>query len=197
MVNHIGIRSRPWLNKSNYVRRNNCSRSSINTATYMLEFQLVSFDHSGRAVRLLLKQSVVLKAVQKSQSTAKGTKQEPDFQPEFGSLMVEAIPSEPRRMIQSCLENDEAVLSMPEFPRIGAPGIYTEPALPNDGVVLQSQFMPDGLLSDYERYGTIHDNMLHRRRKRPVRVKVPIFKDTKTPWPWRESRQFPHKNEAQ
>ncbi|KAI1614936.1 glutamate-cysteine ligase-domain-containing protein [Exophiala viscosa] len=102
-----------------------------------------------------------------------------------------------RRMIQSCLDKNEAVLSMPEFPRIGAPGTYTEPALPNNGVVLQSQFMPDGLLSDYERYGTIHDNMLHRRRKRPVRVRVPIFKDTETPWPWRESRQFPHKNHAQ
>ncbi|OAL38049.1 hypothetical protein AYO20_02501 [Fonsecaea nubica] len=86
---------------------------------------------------------------------------------------------------------------MPGFPRLGAPGLYTEPALPTHGLLLQSQFLPDGLISTHDRYGTIHDNMSARRAGRPCRVKIPIYRDKNTPWPWKESLQFPHQNNAQ
>ncbi|KIW29722.1 uncharacterized protein PV07_05512 [Cladophialophora immunda] len=112
-------------------------------------------------------------------------------------LSVEANMRKRRRMIQACLGLGEAVVTLPGFPRLGAPGPYTEPALPTHGLLLQSQFLPDGLISTHERYGTIHDNMNARRGGRPCKVKIPIYRDENTPWPWKESMQFPHQNHAQ
>jgi glutamate--cysteine ligase catalytic subunit len=45
-------------------------------------------------------------------------------------------------------------------------------------------------VSTYERYGAIHDNIYARRDGRAFNVKVPIFRDEKTPWPWKESDHF-------
>ncbi|OAP61755.1 hypothetical protein AYL99_03958 [Fonsecaea erecta] len=192
-----------------------------------IEYQLLAYDDSNQRANLLLKQKEVLNTLERphrdvnvacqtatvssgDQTTA------PEFQPEFGSFMVEATPGEPydsssiksllsvepnmrkrRRMIQACLGPGEAVVTMPGFPRLGAPGLYTEPALPTHGLLLRSQFLPDGLISTHERYGTIHDNIDARRGGRPCKVKIPIYRDKNTPWPWKESLQFPHQNHAQ
>ncbi|EXJ75774.1 uncharacterized protein A1O5_00281 [Cladophialophora psammophila CBS 110553] len=86
---------------------------------------------------------------------------------------------------------------MPGFPRLGAPGPYTEPTLPTHGLFLQSQGLPDGLISTHERYGTIHDNIYTHRGGRPCKFKTPIYKDTNTPWPRKESFQFSHQNDFQ
>ncbi|EXJ60452.1 hypothetical protein A1O7_04605 [Cladophialophora yegresii CBS 114405] len=142
-------------------------------------------------------------------------KRNPIFQPEFGSFMVEATPGAPyddsltsmlsvhgnmarrRRMIQERLGENEAVVTIPGFPRLGAPGSFTQPGLPPGGLLLRSQFLPDGLVSTYERYGVIHDNLYTRREGRAFKVKVPLLRDEKTPWPWRESKHFDLVNGAQ
>ncbi|ETI24711.1 hypothetical protein G647_04080 [Cladophialophora carrionii CBS 160.54] len=147
--------------------------------------------------------------------TSRSEKPKPIFQPEFGSFMVEATPGVPydnsltsmlsvqgnmarrRRMIQERLGENEAVVTIPGFPRLGAPGTFTQPPLPSGGLLLRSQFLPDGLVSTYERYGAIHDNIYTRREGRAFKIKAPIFKDEKTPWPWRESNHFGQANGAQ
>ncbi|OAL24749.1 hypothetical protein AYO22_05538 [Fonsecaea multimorphosa] len=183
-----------------------------------IEYQLVAFNDSSQRANLLLKQEEVLNKVERLNTDVKDATQAattpsknhmtvPEFQPEFGSFMVEATPGEPydSSSIKSLLSveadmrkrPDEAVVTMPGFPRLGAPGLYTEPALPTHGLLLRSQFLPDGLISTHERYGTIHDNMNERRAGRPAKVKIPIYRDKNTPWPWKESLQFPHRNDAQ
>ncbi|KIW68734.1 hypothetical protein PV04_04658 [Phialophora macrospora] len=189
-----------------------------------IEYQLLSFDESKRTVRLLLEQDDVLNRLHRRDEGQEGEtehvrqvdgKRNPIFQPEFGSFMVEATPGAPydnslsstlsvqgdmtrrRRMIQQMLRGNEAVVTIPGFPRLGAPGTFTQPALPSGGQLLRSQFLPDGMVSTYERYGTIHDNVYARREGRAFKVKVPIFRDKSTPWPWRESDHFDLPNGAQ
>ena len=91
------------------------------------EYQLRKFNQERQKVKLLLKQSQALDSLNG----------EP-FQPEFGALMVETNPKQPyennienlldvetdmsnRRMkIQNQLKNDEAVMTLTAFPRLGA-----------------------------------------------------------------------------
>ncbi|KAJ9606613.1 hypothetical protein H2200_008621 [Cladophialophora chaetospira] len=86
---------------------------------------------------------------------------------------------------------------MPGFPRLGAQEHHAKSASSANGVKLRSQFFPDELISTNERYGTIHDNLRARRKGRAFKVKVPIYRDTETPWPWKESKHLHSPNGVQ
>eukprot|EP00300_Choanocystis_sp_HF-7_P003570 c12722_g1_i4.p1 GENE.c12722_g1_i4~~c12722_g1_i4.p1 ORF type:complete len:663 (+),score=134.95 c12722_g1_i4:53-1990(+) len=123
------------------------------------------------------------------------------WHPEYGSFMVEATPGKPyhglaigeveenmryrRRTIQSILGPDEFVISMSNFPRLGAQGglwdqrLSTPFASPHSepgGPHSESQFTPDSLINPHPRFGTLTGN-IRKRRGSKVCICVPLFMD--------------------
>ncbi|KAK4104090.1 GCS-domain-containing protein [Parathielavia hyrcaniae] len=127
----------------------------------------------------------------------------PVFHPEFGRFMLEATPGkpwgiefkellevEPNMKLRRCIAKDhmlpnEYPITLTTFPRLGSPGVFTDPFYPVSGPRLRSQFVPDEIANPHIRFPTLAAN-IRSRRGRKVQVNVPVFKDEKTPWPWRD-----------
>ncbi|KAM7220005.1 glutamate--cysteine ligase [Rhypophila decipiens] len=125
----------------------------------------------------------------------------PVFHPEFGRFMLEATPGMPwgidlkellsvesdmklrRRIAKDHMRHNEYPITLTTFPRLGSPGVFTEPYYPVSGPKLRSQFVPDEIANPHIRFPTLAAN-IRSRRGRKVQVNVPVFKDEKTPWPW-------------
>ncbi|KAK3945979.1 glutamate--cysteine ligase [Diplogelasinospora grovesii] len=167
-------------------------------------------------VLLSLRQADILKALADDKSlSAKGGcvpdlqhvhKQNeplPVFHPEFGRFMLEATPGkpwgiefkellkvEPDMKLRRCIAKDhmlpnEYPITLTTFPRIGSPGVFTDPFYPVSGPRLRSQFVPDEIANPHIRFPTLAAN-IRARRGRKVQVNVPVFRDEKTPWPWKD-----------
>jgi glutamate--cysteine ligase catalytic subunit len=80
---------------------------------------------------------------------------------------------------------NEYPITLTTFPRLGSPGVFTEPFYPVSGPRLRSQFVPDEIANPHIRFPTLAAN-IRSRRGRKVQVNVPVFRDEKTPWPWRD-----------
>jgi glutamate--cysteine ligase catalytic subunit len=80
---------------------------------------------------------------------------------------------------------NEYPITLTTFPRLGSPGVFTEPSYPVSGPKLRSQFVPDEIANPHIRFPTLAAN-IRSRRGRKVQVNVPVFRDEKTPWPWRD-----------
>ncbi|KAK3685745.1 glutamate-cysteine ligase-domain-containing protein [Podospora appendiculata] len=136
--------------------------------------------------------------------TGAGTnKQSPVFHPEFGRFMLEATPGkpwgidfkelldvEPDMKLRRCIAKDhmlpnEYPITLTTFPRIGSPGVFTDPYYPVSGPRLRSQFVPDEIANPHIRFPTLAAN-IRSRRGRKVQVNVPVFRDENTPWPWKD-----------
>ncbi|KAK3378062.1 glutamate-cysteine ligase-domain-containing protein [Podospora didyma] len=127
----------------------------------------------------------------------------PVFHPEFGRFMLEATPGkpwgiefkellgvEPNMKLRRCIAKDhmlpnEHPITLTTFPRIGSPGVFTDPYYPVSGSKLRSQFVPDEIANPHIRFPTLAAN-IRSRRERKVQVNVPVFKDENTPWPWKD-----------
>ncbi|KAJ9141689.1 Glutamate--cysteine ligase [Pleurostoma richardsiae] len=127
----------------------------------------------------------------------------PVFHPEFGRFMLEATPGKPwgidfrellkvepdmilRRVIaKDHMRSDEYPITLTTFPRIGCPGVFTDPYYPVSGPKLRSQFVPDEIANPHIRFPTLAAN-IRARRGRKVQVNVPVFRDKNTPWPWKD-----------
>ncbi|KAK0614194.1 glutamate-cysteine ligase-domain-containing protein [Immersiella caudata] len=127
----------------------------------------------------------------------------PVFHPEFGRFMLEATPGkpwgiefkellnvEPNMKLRRCIAKDhmlpnEHPITLTTFPRLGSPGVFTEPAYPISGPKLRSQFVPDEIANPHIRFPTLAAN-IRSRRGRKVQVNVPVFRDENTPWPWKD-----------
>ena len=125
------------------------------------------------------------------------------FHPEFGRFMLEATPGkpwgigfkellevEPNMKLRRCIAKDhmlpnEYPITLTTFPRLGSPGVFTEPYYPASGSKLRSQFVPDEIANPHIRFPTLAAN-IRSRRGRKVQVNVPVFRDEQTPWPWRD-----------
>ena len=81
--------------------------------------------------------------------------------------------------------SNEYPITLTTFPRLGSPGVFTEPYYPPSGFRLRSQFVPDEIANPHIRFPTLAAN-IRSRRGRKVQVNVPVFRDEKTPWPWRD-----------
>lgn len=51
--------------------------------------------------------------------------------------------------------------------------------------VQRSQFLSDDILAPFPRYYTMAANIRSRRRRKPA-INIPVFRDQKTPWPFRD-----------
>ncbi|KAL2020925.1 hypothetical protein VTK56DRAFT_7812 [Thermocarpiscus australiensis] len=136
-------------------------------------------------------------------SKAQDSQPPPVFHPEFGRFMLEATPGkpwgiefkellnvEPNMKLRRCIAKDhmlpnEYPITLTTFPRLGSPGVFTDPFYPVSGPKLRSQFVPDEIANPHIRFPTLAAN-IRSRRGRKVQVNVPVFRDEKTPWPWKD-----------
>ncbi|KAK5658543.1 hypothetical protein OQA88_1935 [Cercophora sp. LCS_1] len=127
----------------------------------------------------------------------------PVFHPEFGRFMLEATPGKPWGIdfkellgveadmkLRRCIAKDhmlpnEHPITLTTFPRLGSPGVFTDPFYPVSGSKLRSQFVPDEIANPHIRFPTLAAN-IRSRRGRKVQVNVPVFRDENTPWPWKD-----------
>ncbi|NP_001092146.1 glutamate-cysteine ligase, catalytic subunit L homeolog isoform X1 [Xenopus laevis] len=178
-----------------------------------VEYMLVSFDHSNKKARLLLKGGEILDTLQN-----RGEKINPNhptlWRPEYGSYMIEGTPGQPyggtmsefntvednmrkrRQEATSLLLENNSLCSITTFPRLGCPG-FTMPEFPPTPVeqgASKSLFFPDQAINKHPRFSTLTRNIRHRRGEK-VAINVPIFKDQNTPSPFIE--RFPNVSDSE
>lgn len=79
---------------------------------------------------------------------------------------------------------NEYPITLTTFPRLGTRGDVI-PYYPTSGEKLRSQFLPDEIANPHIRFPTLAAN-IRSRRGRKVEINVPVFKDEKTPWPFKD-----------
>ncbi|KAM3082559.1 glutamate--cysteine ligase [Clarireedia jacksonii] len=127
----------------------------------------------------------------------------PVFHPEFGRFMLEATPGKPwgigfkdlldvepnmkwrRKIAKEHMYAEEYPITLTTYPRLGSPGVFTNPFYPPSGEKLRSQFVPDEIANPHIRFPTLAAN-IRARRGRKVQVNVPVFRDENTTWPWKD-----------
>lgn len=127
----------------------------------------------------------------------------PVFHPEFGRFMLEATPGKPwgigfkellavepdmklrRKIAKEHMKANEYPITLTTFPRLGVPGVFTDPYYPPSGPKLRSQFVPDEIANPHIRFPTLAANIRWRRAKK-VQVNVPVFHDKNTANPWKD-----------
>ncbi|GAA5961268.1 hypothetical protein JCM8115_001529 [Rhodotorula mucilaginosa] len=125
----------------------------------------------------------------------------PVFHPEYGRYMLESTPGAPygatlddlllvegnmrfrRKLAKSRMKSHEVPLTLTSFPRLGAPGVFTDPYYPPGGGVARSLFLPDEVTNQHVRFPTLTAN-IRRRRGSKVAINMPIFFDENTPRPF-------------
>ncbi|KAL1869428.1 hypothetical protein VTK73DRAFT_3165 [Phialemonium thermophilum] len=180
-----------------------------------IEYLVVVYSKDEPKVLLSLRQAEILKALANNEelTSAGGGACDaqracrkdplPVFHPEFGRFMLEATPGRPwgidfkellkvepdmklrRRIAKDHMLPNEHPITLTTFPRLGCPGVFTDPYYPVSGPKLRSQFVPDEIANPHIRFPTLAAN-IRSRRGRKVQVNVPVFRDLKTPWPWRD-----------
>ncbi|KAF2786311.1 glutamate-cysteine ligase [Melanomma pulvis-pyrius CBS 109.77] len=126
----------------------------------------------------------------------------PVFHPEFGRFMLEATPGKPwgigfkdlldvepnmkwrRTIAKDHMAKEEYPITLTTFPRLGTPDC-TVPSYLVSGPKLRSQFVPDEIANPHIRFPTLAAN-IRSRRGRKVEINVPVFRDEKTQWPFKD-----------
>ena len=153
-----------------------------------LEYGLFRYDNATRRFDVSMRGKEVkeLLAEKEKGLTALGTGCE--WQPEFGSWMVEAVPRDPfggyisdlflveknmqlrRRRLHAALLKDEIAPSAANFPMLGCEG-YAH-AVDRRGEVANSAYVSDALINPHPRFGTLVRN-IRARRGGNVDIRVP------------------------
>ncbi|EGO00094.1 hypothetical protein SERLA73DRAFT_107071 [Serpula lacrymans var. lacrymans S7.3] len=171
-----------------------------------VEYIVISFDDEGKNAKLSLRQTEILAKLSKivnelSDDTADSATI-PTFHPEYGRYMLESTPGSPytgsipdllsvednmryrRVLARKHLKANEVPLTVTSFPRLGAPGVFTEPHFTADNAVSsQSLFLPEEITNPHARFPTLTANIRSRRGSK-VAINLPIFIDDKTPRPF-------------
>lgn len=181
-----------------------------------VEYLVVAIDDEEKRARLSLRQADILEALAKDEELAKRggcvpnlqenvnpVDELPTFHPEFGRFMLEATPGKPwgigfkdllkvesnmkkRRVIaKDHMDPAERPITLTTFPRLGTKTDFTSPHFPPSGPALRSQFVPDEIANPHIRFPTLAAN-IRERRGRKVAINVPVFRDKKTPTPFRD-----------
>lgn len=179
-----------------------------------IEYLMVKFDHKRKRVQLPLKSTEVLRGLQNGEfdwkpeftrfilegSTSKffcdrneiygfgvSTSEEP-YDSSLDSLThVEEDLRRRRIEATNLLDQNESLISIPRYPRLGCPDFTFPPASPNpNGECAKSIFFPEEAICDlYPRFGALMKNVQERRGSN-MAINVPIFHDERTPKPFRE-----------
>ncbi|KAF8578012.1 GCS-domain-containing protein [Ramaria rubella] len=174
-----------------------------------VEYMVVSFNDESRSARLSLRQEEILQKLANVVADLENDSQDPDkigavplFHPEYGRYMLESTPGAPytgslldllsvernmryrRKLARRHLKPNEIPLTITSFPRLGAPGIFTEPYFdPTNAVASHSLFLPHEITNPHARFPTLTANIRMRRGSK-VAINLPIFFDSKTPRPF-------------
>lgn len=119
-----------------------------------IEFSLVRFDHENKRVQLSLRGESLLQQFNAAESLPNLASANVSYHPEYASYMIEATPAQPftadlngfkflednmatrRKLVEKLLDQDEAILAITNFPRLGCPN-FTFPSYtptPNQGI---------------------------------------------------------------
>lgn len=90
-----------------------------------------------------------------------------------------------RRIAKDHMKSNEYPITLTTYPRLGVPGVFTEPHYPPSGSKLRSQFVPDEIANPHIRFPTLAANIRWRRGKK-VQVNVPVYHDKNTANPWKD-----------
>ncbi|THV05006.1 glutamate-cysteine ligase catalytic subunit [Dendrothele bispora CBS 962.96] len=171
-----------------------------------IEYMVVSFDNEEKNAKLSLRQTEILAKlsaiVNDISSDHDNSIAVPTFHPEYGRYMLESTPGSPytgyisdllsveknmryrRSLARKHLKPNEIPLTFTSFPRLGAPGQFTEPYHnPADAVSSHSLFLPEEITNPHARFPTLTAN-IRRRRGSKVAINLPIFFDEETPKPF-------------
>ncbi|OLL24332.1 Glutamate--cysteine ligase [Neolecta irregularis DAH-3] len=159
-----------------------------------IEYHVIAFDDEKKNAKICLRSSEILQQLKSQQSGAL-------FHEEYGRYMLESTPGTPytgglqdlltvetnmllrRRVAKQSMNADEYPITIPAFPRLGAPGQFTEPYFEPSGSISRSLFIPDEIINAHFRFPTLTAN-IRERRKSKVAMNVPVFVDTNTPRPF-------------
>ncbi|GAA6020450.1 hypothetical protein JCM11491_000251 [Sporobolomyces phaffii] len=171
-----------------------------------IEYMIISYDDEDKNARLSLRQEEILAdlqsdALKRKEGNPGKSACIPVFHPEYGRYMLESTPGEPygatledlllvegnmrfrRKLAQSRMKPNEVPVTLTSFPRLGAPGVFTDPYHKPGGGVARSLFLPDEVINQHVRFPTLTAN-IRRRRGSKVAINMPIFVDDKTPRPF-------------
>lgn len=90
-----------------------------------------------------------------------------------------------RTIAKDHMAKNEYPITLTTFPRLGTRDDYIKPFYPPSGPMLRSQFVPDQIANPHIRFPTLAAN-IRGRRGRKVELNVPVFKDERTPTPFRD-----------
>ncbi|XP_043659811.1 glutamate--cysteine ligase [Drosophila teissieri] len=168
-----------------------------------VEYIIVKFDDEQKEARVALRaQDLLAQLNEKELADPKGVKSL--WRPEYGAYMIEGTPGKPfgglmahfnlveanmryrREEVTELLAKDECVMSITNFPRLGAPNFTYPLAQPRPEDPLSSArslYFPDeAIFPGHPRFKTLTRN-IRKRRGEKVSIKLKVFKDTKTKLP--------------
>ncbi|KAI0786681.1 glutamate-cysteine ligase catalytic subunit [Abortiporus biennis] len=171
-----------------------------------VEYMVVLFDNEEKNAKLSLRQTEILAKLQTITSDIATDTGDigsvPTFHPEYGRFMLESTPGSPytgsihdllsvekdmryrRHLARKYLKPNEIPLTMTSYPRLGVPGVFTEPYYsPEDAVSSHSLFVPEEITNPHARFPTLTAN-IRRRRGSKVAINLPLFIDEHTPRPF-------------
>lgn len=173
-----------------------------------VEYMVVSLDAESKTAVLSLRQTEILAKLQPATSEIDAHTDNsisvPTFHPEYGRYMLESTPGSPytgslrdllsvesnmryrRSLARKHLKPNEIPITFTSFPRLGAPGVFTEPYYdPVNATSSHSLFLPEEITNPHARFPTLTAN-IRRRRGSKVAINLPIFVDADVPRPFKD-----------
>lgn len=162
-----------------------------------VEYILVHLDRQRFTAKLSLRGPQIIKELQRDEhATPNGSTVPVLWRPEYANWMIEGTPGVPYRCyaadlalvernmalrrseIAKLLNDDEIVLTLTAYPRIGVANYTHPPSLPY-GEVARSLFTSDAVINPHPRFATLSRNIRHRRNGK-VDISIPLFLDKNT-----------------
>lgn len=172
-----------------------------------VEYMVVTFDDEDKNAKLSLRQTEILTKLSKvvsdlTDDDTPALMTVPTFHPEYGRYMLESTPGSPytgsipdllsvetnmryrRTLARKHLKANEIPFTFTSFPRLGTPGVFTEPHFsPDDAKSSHSLFLPEEITNPHARFPTLTANIRSRRGSK-VAINLPLFIDERTPRPF-------------
>jgi glutamate--cysteine ligase catalytic subunit len=164
-----------------------------------IEYMVISFDKAEKNAKLSLRQKEILDKLSSIvNDISAGCANKvcvPTFHPEYGRYMLESTPGSPytgsipdllsvecnmryrRTLARNHLKENEIPITVTSFPRLGVPGVFTEPYFdPANAVSSHSLFLPEEITNPHARFPTLTANIRMRRGSK-VAINLPLFID--------------------
>lgn len=177
---------------------------------HQVEYMIIRLDHENSRAQVSLKAEHLLSIMDKREA-AEGASRQVLWRPEFGSYMIEGTPGHPygedysnqklmcnfsqieanmrlrRKEISDLLDENEFLMSVTSFPRLGCPS-FTHPVhnpQPHTSATGSLFFPDEAIFNGHPRFKTLVRN-IRSRRQRKVIIQIPVFRDVNTPDPFVE-----------